>query len=97
MRTIAIDQLWEIAEARPLSIEAKELRVDCDGIDGDEAANLATVLEADYAVNLGEEGVVLAAAYVCAGLERGPTLTDEDGAAGDGFAAEALDAEPLCI
>src|SRR6185437_904880 len=68
-----------------------------DRIDRDETADLATVLKADHAINLGEEGVVLAAAYVYAGLERCPALTDENGAAGDGFAAEALDAEPLCI
>ena len=78
-------------------MHCEELCGDCDGIDGDETADLAAILEADYAIDLSKEGIVLAAAYVCAGLERGSALTDEDGAAGDGFAAEALDAEPLCI
>lgn len=73
----------------------KKLRV--DRIDGDKTADLATVLKADYAVDLGEEGIVLAAANVQAGLERCATLTNEDRAASNGFAAEALDAEPLCI
>lgn len=68
-----------------------------DWVNGDETANLAAVLEADYAVDFGEEGVIFAAAYVCAGLERCPALTDEDGAAGNSFATEALHAEPLCI
>jgi hypothetical protein len=75
----------------------EELRRDCDGIDRDETADLAAVLEADYAVDLGEEGVVLAAAYVCSGLERCSALTNQDGATGDSFAAEALNAESLCI
>ena len=67
------------------------------GIDVDEAAVLALVLEADDAVDFGEEGVVLAAAYVGAGLERGAALTDDDATAEDGLAAEYLDAEPLGV
>jgi hypothetical protein len=43
-------------------------------VDVDEAAVLALVLEADDAVDLGEEGVVFAAAYVGSGLERGASL-----------------------
>ena len=62
-----------------------------------EAVLLAAVLEADYAGDLGEEGVVLAAAHVCAGLERGSALANQDGASGDYLAAEALDAEALRV
>jgi hypothetical protein len=62
-----------------------------------EAAVLTTVLEADYAADLGEEGVVFTAADVCAWLERGATLTDDDAAAEDCLTAEHLDAESLCV
>ena len=65
--------------------------------DGDEASALSAVLELDDAGDLGEEGVILASADIEAGLKRGSALADEDGASGDGFAAEALDAEPLRI
>jgi hypothetical protein len=71
-----------------------------DGFGGDdvyEAALLALVLELYYAGDLGVEGVVGAAAYVEASLVRCSALTDEDGAAGDGFAVAALDAEPLGV
>ena len=70
---------------------------DFGGVDVDEAAALALVLEADDAGDLGEEGVVLAAANVGAGLQRRSTLADDDGAAEDSLAAEALDAEPLGV
>jgi hypothetical protein len=58
---------------------------------------LATVAEADHAGDLGEEGVVLAAADIGAGLELGAALADDDGAAEDGLAGEALDAEALRV
>ncbi len=58
---------------------------------------LAAVLELDYAADLGEEGVVLATAYVCAGLERCAALTDDDAAAEDGLATEYLDSKPLGV
>jgi len=67
------------------------------GIDVDEAAMLALVLEADDAVDLGEEGVVLAATDVGAGLERGATLTDDDASTEDRLTAENLDSEPLGV
>ena len=66
-------------------------------IDIDKATMLALVLEADDAVDLGEEGVVLAAADVGAGLERGATLTDDDAATEDRLTTEYLDSEPLCV
>jgi hypothetical protein len=47
---------------------------DFGGVDGDEAAVLSAVLEADDAGDLGEEGVVLAAAEVEAGLQLGAAL-----------------------
>ena len=58
---------------------------------------LALVLEADDAVDFGEEGVVLAAAYVGAGLERGAALTDDDASTEDRLPTEDLDAEPLGV
>ena len=58
---------------------------------------LATVLEANLAVDLREEGVVRATADVGAGLERCAALTDDDAAAEDRLATEDLDAEPLCV
>ena len=66
-------------------------------IDVDEATVLATILEADNAVDLGEEGVVFTAANVGSGLERGSALTDDDATAEDGLTAEYLDAEPLGV
>ncbi len=63
----------------------------------DESTVLAAILEADNAADLGEESVILAATYVCAGLERGSALAHDDAAAEDGLAAEHLDPEPLGI
>ena len=68
-----------------------------DGLDRDEAAVLATVLEPYDAVDLGEKGVVLATADVEAGLERGSALANQNGATGDRLAAEALHAEALRV
>ena len=72
-------------------------RGEVGGVYVDEAAVLALVLEADDAVDLGEEGVVFAAAYVGSGLERGAALTDDDASTEDCLTAEYLDAEPLGI
>ena len=66
-------------------------------IDVDEAAVLTFVLEADDAVDFGEEGVVFATTDVGAGLERGSTLTDDDAAAEDRLTTEYLDSEPLGV
>ncbi len=66
-------------------------------VDVDKAAVLATVLEANHAADLGEEGVVLAAADVGAGLKRGSTLTDDNAATEDGLTTEYLDSEPLGV
>jgi len=67
------------------------------GLDVHEAAVLATILELNDAVYLGEEGVVFAAAYVRAGLQRCATLTDDDASTEDRLTAEYLDSKPLCI
>jgi hypothetical protein len=76
-----------------LDRDRSELR----GVDIDEAAVLALVLEADNAVDFGEECVVLAAADIGAGLERGSALADDDASTKDGLAAEDFDAEPLGV
>src|SRR5271167_1179204 len=65
-------------------------RDDFRRIDVDEAAVLATILEADHAADLGEEGVVLTTADVRAGLQRCATLTDDDAATEHSLAAEYL-------
>ena len=80
--------------------QAEFLRLDGDDfgrIDQDEAAMLATILEADDARYLREEGIVLAAADVQAGLERCAALADDDAAAQNCLAAKHLDAEPLRV
>src|ERR1700733_11808603 len=56
-------------------------------VDVDEAAVLALVLEADDARDHSEEGVVLAAADVGAGLQRGSALPDDDATGENGLAA----------
>src|SRR3954451_10413014 len=65
------------------------------GEDVHELAAAAPVLELDDAVDLREQGVVLAPADVEAREEAGAVLTHEDRAAGDPLAAEALDPEVL--
>ena len=67
----------------------------CDDVD--EAALLAFVLILHDAGDLGVEGVVGAAADVEAGLVGCAALANEDGAACDGFAVAALDAESLGV
>jgi hypothetical protein len=88
------------AGAGPLGVG--DVWLDRDGgevgwVDVDEAAVLALVLEANDAIDLGEEGVVFAAAYVGSGFERGAALTDNDASTEDGLTAEDLDAEPLGV
>jgi hypothetical protein len=62
-----------------------------------ETSVLAAVLELNDSADLGEEGVVLAAAYVGTGLERCATLAHDDAAAEDGLAAEFLYSQPLSV
>lgn len=67
------------------------------GDDGDEAPALSAILKLYDAVDLGVEGVVGAASDIEAGLVRCAALANQDRPAGDCFAAEALDAEPLGV
>jgi hypothetical protein len=61
--------------------------------DADEfTAFIALNLKHDFAVRGGEQGVILADAYVVAGMEMRAALTNDNVAGFDGFAAEALDA-----
>jgi hypothetical protein len=61
--------------------------------DADEfAAFLAFNLKHDFAVGSREQGMVLAEAYVVAGMEMRAALTHDNVAGFDGFAAEAFDA-----
>jgi len=67
------------------------------GIYVDEAAMLAFVLEADDAIDLGEEGIVFAATDVGTWLERGAALTDDDASTEDRLPTEYFDSEPLGV
>ena len=67
------------------------LRHDVDGL----AAALAA--ELDRTRREREQGVVAATADVDAGVEVGAALANQDLTGADGLAAEALDAEALCI
>src|SRR5580692_6713838 len=67
------------------------------GVDVDVLAHAAAVAEFDHAGDFGEQGVVLAAADVHAGLHFGAALTHDDGTAGDKLTAEGLYAQPLRI
>jgi hypothetical protein len=83
-----------------LEFIGEDLRRDSDyfrRIDDDEAAMLATILEADNARNLRKEGVILATADVQARLQRCAALTNDDAAAQDCLAAEYLYTEPLRV
>ena len=63
----------------------------------DLAAVLAVVFEADLAVDLGEQRVILAQPDVEPGLEAASLLPHEDRPAGDEVAVVTLDAETLRI
>jgi hypothetical protein len=71
--------------------------LDLCGDDGDKTAELAAVFEDQGAGDLGEQGVILAAADMYAGLETRATLADDDGPAGDKLSAECFYAKPLCV
>src|SRR6476660_6782563 len=66
-------------------------------LDRDDAAVAASIVEPHHARDFGEKRVVLAAADVRAGKELRAALPDEDRAARDELAAEALHAEPLRV
>jgi hypothetical protein len=65
------------------------------GDDGNLPAVLAVVLEADLAVDLGEQGVIFAEPDIEARLETTSLLTHEDRPAGDEIPVVTLDAETL--
>src|SRR5579862_5441948 len=67
------------------------------GEDADEAALAAFVLEEHHTVDEREKRIVFGARHVLAGLVTRAALADQDTAAGDGLAAEALDAKPLAV
>ena len=52
-------------------------------------------IEANLAVGESEEGVIATHADVGASMEAGAALADDNGSCGNGFAAEAFDAESL--
>src|SRR6202034_92813 len=63
----------------------------------DELAEAAAIAKHDNAENFRKQGIVLAAPNVLAGLVGGATLPHQNGAAGHGFAAKGLHAQPLGI
>ena len=65
----------------------------------DDVHNAATTAGAELDSTGGqrEQGVVAAAAYAGARVEVGAALADDDLACGNYLAAEALDAEVLCV
>src|ERR1041384_7429603 len=99
MKRPRVCEAFEPQRPKPLSCPSGNAGrlVLVDRIDGDELAHAAAVGELDDAGDLGEERVVLAAAYVGAGLDAGAALADDDGAAGDELSAESLDAKPLRV
>jgi hypothetical protein len=64
---------------------------------GHESASASTVDKLDLACDFREERVIVAATDVQTGLEWCPTLPNDDGAAADKLAGEALHTKPLCI
>ena len=66
-------------------------------LNADESAVTAPVEKFYVTSDEREERVILALAYVFAGLVPRPALTDENCACVDELAAEALDAQPLPV
>src|SRR5690554_4102969 len=71
----------------------------CSDLGGHDVDRLAAALgaELDGAGSQGEQGVVLAAADVVAGVELGTALADDDLTGADDLTAETLDAEALGV
>ena len=65
--------------------------------DHHELAHRALVHELDAAGDLGEEGVIFAAADIESGLHASAALPHNDRSAGDDLSAECLEAKPLRI
>src|SRR5262245_57867331 len=68
-----------------------------DGLDADDAAVRAVVLESHLAGDLRVDRVVFADAGVQAGAEAAPALADDDRAAGHKIAVVGFDAQPLRV
>lgn len=79
------------------SCNDRVLRVRVGGIDADLLAIQTEALELHVAIADREECVILGAQDVRTRMELRATLTNDDIARADEFAAEALDTEPLCI
>ena len=62
-----------------------------------ELTHRALVCELDAARDLGEEGIVLAAAHIESGLYASAALPHDNRSTGDDLSAECLEAEPLRI
>jgi hypothetical protein len=71
--------------------------LDFEGLDHHELAHLSLVQELDAPRNLGEEGVVFAAADIQPGFYTRATLANDDGAAGHNLPAECLESKPLRV
>ena len=65
--------------------------------DHNEPAHRAFVEELDSSADLGEKGVVFAAADVEAGLYAGSALPNDDGAAWDYLSAKSLETQALRV
>src|SRR5262245_24465275 len=68
-----------------------------DGLDADDPAVRAVVLEPNLAGDLRVDRVVFSDAGVQAGAEAAPALADDDRAAGDDVAVVRLGADPLRV
>src|SRR5437773_3597557 len=79
----------------PFGSTLQRARLGCRRNDADEGL-LAGALdfELDFAVDEGEQRVILADADVDAGVHFGPALADDDGSRDDRLAAEGFDAKP---
>lgn len=63
----------------------------------DETAEAPLILEANYAGNLGKEGIIFAAADIVARLQSCAALTDQDRAPRDRLPVKSFDTEPLGV
>ena len=68
-----------------------------EGLDHHVPAHLTAVHELDASADLGEKGIVFAAANVQSGLYTSAALPHDDGPAGNDLPAERLKAQPLRI
>lgn len=89
--------LWK-APARIFSVESEDLRLGkFEGLDVDELASVASGGEFHGSAHECEQSVVLADAYVEAGMVHGAALTLEDVACFGKLAAKNLDAQTFAF